>query len=136
RYRCARGCGAPPRGISGQRPGHLITCRSLARKRHRPGKEKAMAEILGGQTAIVTGASSGIGAATARELAHRGARVVLAARRVIELEAQAGAINEAGGQALAVPTDVTDAGQVMRLVERTQQRFGPIGVLVNSAGTN
>jgi NAD(P)-dependent dehydrogenase (short-subunit alcohol dehydrogenase family) len=84
--------------------------------------------------AIVTGASSGIGAATARELARRGATVVLAARRVDELEAHAHAIREAGGKAMAVPTDVADADQVTLLAERTMATFGRIDVLVNNAG--
>jgi NADP-dependent 3-hydroxy acid dehydrogenase YdfG len=76
------------------------------------------------KVAIVTGASSGIGAATAQELARRGARVVLAARRVEQLEAQTRAITEAGGRAIAVPTDVADAAEVMRLVGRTRETFG------------
>jgi len=95
-----------------------------------------MSQTLVGKVAIVTGASSGIGAATARELARRGAWVVLAARRTGELEAQVHAITEAGGRAIAVPTDVTDATQMMRLVERTQEAFGRIDVLVNNAGAN
>ncbi len=85
---------------------------------------------------IVTGASSGIGAATAREFAHQGARVVLAARRADELEAQVSRITKAGGRAIAVPTDVTDAAQVMRLVEGAREAFGRVDVLVNNAGAN
>jgi NAD(P)-dependent dehydrogenase (short-subunit alcohol dehydrogenase family) len=95
-----------------------------------------MSQPLSGEVAIVTGASSGIGAATARELARRGARVVLAARRTRELEAQAHAISEAGGSALPVPTDVTDEAQVARLVELARAEFGPIDLLVNNAGAN
>src|SRR5262245_8243984 len=113
-----------------------MTCQLLDLNRHGPGKEGAMAETLGGQIAIVTGASSGIGAATARELARRGAQVVLAARRGDELDRQASAIAEAGGKALAVPTDVTDPSQVARLLWRARQAFGPVDVLVNCAGTN
>lgn len=86
------------------------------------------------RVAIVTGASSGIGAATARELARRGMQVVLAARRVRELEDQARAISDSGGQAIAVPTDISKAGQVERLVERAEDYFGPVDVLVNNAG--
>lgn len=84
--------------------------------------------------AIVTGASSGIGAATARELARRGTTVILAARRVDKLEAQAQAIREAGGEAIAVPTDVADTNQVTQLAERAMATFGRIDVLVNNAG--
>lgn len=95
-----------------------------------------MSQSLVDEVAIITGASSGIGAATARELARRGAQVVLAARRTDELEAQVHAITEAGGRAIAVLTDVTDAAQVSRLVERTQEAFGRVDVLVNNAGAN
>lgn len=87
-----------------------------------------------GMVAIVTGASAGIGAATARELARLGATVVLAARRPAELEAQAGAIRDQGGEALAITADISDAAQVQRLVDRTQETFGKVDVLVNNAG--
>jgi NAD(P)-dependent dehydrogenase (short-subunit alcohol dehydrogenase family) len=86
------------------------------------------------EVAIVTGASSGIGAATARELGRRGARVVLAARRMDALETQAQAIRGAGGDALAMATDVADPAQVTRLVDRTVATFGRVDVLVNGAG--
>lgn len=89
---------------------------------------------LAGEVAIVTGASSGIGAATAHELGRRGATVVLAARRVNELEAHAHAIRQAGGDGLAIPTDVADATEVRQLVRRTTAAFGRVDVLVNNAG--
>lgn len=95
-----------------------------------------MSQALIDEVAIITGASSGIGAATARELARRGARVVLAARRTDELEAQVHAVTESGGRAIAVQTDVTDVTQVMRLAERTREAFGRIDVLVNNAGAS
>ncbi len=95
-----------------------------------------MPQTVVDKVVIVTGASSGIGAATAREFAHQSAQVVLAARRTDELEAQVHAITEAGGRAIAVPTDVTDPAQVMRLVERTREAFGQVDVLVNNAGAN
>lgn len=89
---------------------------------------------LTGEIALVTGASSGIGAATARELARRGASVVLAARRAEELQRQAQAIESEGGRALAVPTDVTDPEQVKHLVTRAGEVFGRIDILINNAG--
>jgi NAD(P)-dependent dehydrogenase (short-subunit alcohol dehydrogenase family) len=92
------------------------------------------ASPLNGEVAIVTGASSGIGAATARELARRGATVVLAARRVGMLEAEMRSIREAGGEAVAVPSDVADPSDVAMLAERTSAEFGRVDVLVNNAG--
>ena len=82
----------------------------------------------------MTGASSGIGAATARELGRRGATVVLAARRVGLLEAQVRSIREAGGEAIAIPADMADASDVTMLAERTLAAFGRVDVLVNNAG--
>ncbi len=95
-----------------------------------------MPQTVRDNVVIVTGASSGIGAATAREFARQGAQVVLAARRVDELEALVSEIKNTGGQAIAVPTDVTDTAQVMQLVERTREAYGRIDVLVNNAGAN
>ena len=90
--------------------------------------------VTAGKVAIVTGASSGIGAATARELSRRGIKVVLAARRATELEAQAGTIKNQGGEAVAIPTDIADAQQVQRLVDRAEDLYGAVDVLVNNAG--
>jgi short-subunit dehydrogenase len=92
------------------------------------------ASPLVGEVAIVTGASSGIGAATAGELARRGAVVVLAARRIAELDAQARAIRDAGGEALAIPADLADPADVASLVAHTLAGFGRVDVLVNNAG--
>jgi short-subunit dehydrogenase len=91
---------------------------------------------LAGEVAIVTGASSGIGAATAKELARRGAAVVLAARRADLLEAQAQAVRAAGGEALAVRTDVADAAQLAQLAQRATATFGRVDILVNNAGAS
>lgn len=92
------------------------------------------ANPLAGQVALVTGASSGIGAATARELARQGAKVALAARRPDALDAQAQAIRAAGGEASVIPTDITDPAQIAALVVQTIERYGRIDVLVNNAG--
>ena len=89
---------------------------------------------LSGQTAIVTGASSGIGASTARELARAGATVVLAARRDDRLQSVADEIREDGGQATVVPTDVTDEAAVEALVEATIEEFGGLDLVVQNAG--
>jgi short-subunit dehydrogenase len=95
---------------------------------------KRVTPALTGEVAIVTGASSGIGAATARELGRRGATVVLAARRVGLLEAQVRSIRQAGGEAVAIPADMADTSDVTMLAERTVAAFGRVDVLVNSAG--
>jgi NADP-dependent 3-hydroxy acid dehydrogenase YdfG len=97
---------------------------------------RALRRTLANEVAIVTGASSGIGAATARKLAECGAKVVLAARRAPELEAQVRAIEATGGQALAIPTDVADPAQVARLVSGAHAAFGRVDLLVNNAGAN
>jgi NADP-dependent 3-hydroxy acid dehydrogenase YdfG len=86
------------------------------------------------QVAIITGASSGIGEATASALAAQGASVVLAARREDELEALADQIESAGGDTLSVPTDITNEDDIDALVEATLEEFGSIDVLVNNAG--
>ncbi len=93
-----------------------------------------MRRRLAGKVAIVTGASSGIGEATARRLAEEGARVVLAARREDRLEALRGRIGAGGGDALAVPTDVALAADRERLVRQTLSAYGRIDALVNNAG--
>jgi NADP-dependent 3-hydroxy acid dehydrogenase YdfG len=89
---------------------------------------------LKGEVAVVTGASSGIGAATARELARLGVRVVLAARRTDKLREEERGIVAAGGEALAVTTDVTDAEQVSQLIKEAESRYGRVDILVNNAG--
>jgi len=88
---------------------------------------------LTGRVALVTGASRGIGAATATAVAAAGAHVVLAARDRSALDGVAGRIRDAGGQAAAVPTDVSDEASVERLFAAVQQ-VGPVSVLVCAAG--
>jgi NADP-dependent 3-hydroxy acid dehydrogenase YdfG len=86
---------------------------------------------LAGKTAIVTGASSGIGEATARLLASSGCNVVLAARREKRLNTLAA---ELGDKSLPVPTDVRDPAACAALAARTVERFGSIDILINNAG--
>jgi NADP-dependent 3-hydroxy acid dehydrogenase YdfG len=93
-----------------------------------------MSERLDGTVALVTGASSGIGQATARELARRGAAVAIAARRKDRLDAVAQEIEGDGGSALAIEADVTRREQVQRLVGETVQRLGRLDTVVNNAG--
>jgi NADP-dependent 3-hydroxy acid dehydrogenase YdfG len=99
------------------------------------GKETSInPESLQGRVAVVTGASSGIGAAVARALVYEGAHTALAARREDALiEVQAGL---QGGEVrtLTVPTDVTDRWQVKSLAARTEEDLGPVDILVNCAG--
>lgn len=88
------------------------------------------------KVAVITGASRGIGEATARCLADHGAKVVLAARKIEELEAVAASIRDAGGEAVAVPCHVGKSEQTHQLVASTVERWGGIDVLVNNAATN
>jgi NADP-dependent 3-hydroxy acid dehydrogenase YdfG len=90
--------------------------------------------VLEGTVALVTGASSGIGAATAAALAGQGAAVALAARRGDRLAAIAADIREQGGSALVLECDVTDEGQAAGAVERTVGELGRLDTLVNNAG--
>jgi NADP-dependent 3-hydroxy acid dehydrogenase YdfG len=93
-----------------------------------------MESKLTGTVALVTGASSGIGAATARRLADHGASVALVARRLDRLDALAAEIDQAGGTALVVDADITDRTQAEAAVQQTVERFGGLDTLVNNAG--
>ncbi len=90
---------------------------------------------LRGRTAIVTGASSGLGVTFSEALAGAGANVVVAARRADRLEEVAARIEEDGGRAAAVPCDVADPEQVASMVRAALERFGRIDILVCNAGT-
>lgn len=94
-----------------------------------------MARRIEGTTIVVAGASSGIGRATALAFASAGANVVVAARRAELLDALVHECEAAGGRALAVPTDVTDAAAVRNLADAAVARFGTIDTWVNVAGT-
>jgi len=86
------------------------------------------------QVSIITGASSGIGKATAEVFFRAGSRVVLTARREDRLKQLAAKIEESGGEALVVPADVTHYDQVEKVVAAALERFGRIDVMVNNAG--
>lgn len=89
---------------------------------------------LSGKVALVTGASSGIGAATAEALGRHGVHVAVAARRTGHLESVAGRIRADGGDALVVTLDVTDERACRDAVRRTVEEYGRLDILVNSAG--
>ena len=93
-----------------------------------------MSNGIEGKVVVITGASSGLGEATARYLSARGATVVLGARRVERLEELAKELNAGGGKALAMATDVTDPDQVQRLVDAAVKTYGRIDVMINNAG--
>jgi NADP-dependent 3-hydroxy acid dehydrogenase YdfG len=93
-----------------------------------------MAERLDGTVALVTGASSGIGEATARVLAGAGAAVALVARRKPRLDKLAAEIKEKGGRALVIEADITHESQARAAVERTVKEFGRLDTVVNNAG--
>jgi NADP-dependent 3-hydroxy acid dehydrogenase YdfG len=93
-----------------------------------------MSNNIQGKIVVITGASSGLGEATARLLSAEGAIVVLGARRLERLQALANELTGRGGKALVVATDVTRREQVKRLVEAAVQAFGRIDVMINNAG--
>ncbi len=90
--------------------------------------------VLDGTVALVTGASSGIGAATAASLAARGATVAVAARRKDMLDEVAAGIRNRGGTALVLESDITDEQQATGVVEHTVAELGRLDILVNNAG--
>jgi NAD(P)-dependent dehydrogenase (short-subunit alcohol dehydrogenase family) len=98
--------------------------------------EVRVAKSIQDQVVVITGASSGIGLATAREAARRGARVVMSARNAADLERWAEEIRSAGGQAIAQPADVADYTQVEALAARAVQEFGRIDTWINNAAVS
>jgi short-subunit dehydrogenase len=98
------------------------------------GAESGMSDRMDETVVVITGASSGIGRATARAFARRGARLVLAARRGDLLAEVVRECNALGGEAMAVPTDVTDSDEVADLAKAAIDRFGGIDVWINNAG--
>ncbi|WP_336980591.1 SDR family oxidoreductase [Brevundimonas nasdae] len=93
-----------------------------------------MTDNITGKTIVITGASSGMGAAAARHLAAKGAAVVLGARRTDRIEALVAEITAAGGKAIALATDVTKRDDLQRLVSAAVETYGRIDVLLNNAG--
>ncbi len=89
---------------------------------------------IAGKIVVITGASSGLGEATARHLSREGAVVVLGARRIDRINALAKELEGDGGKAIAVQTDVTQSGQVKHLVDAAVERYGRIDVMINNAG--
>src|SRR5579864_9471472 len=93
-----------------------------------------MSDNIAGKIVVITGASSGLGEASARFLCAQGASVVLGARRVDRIQALAGELTGTGGKALALRTDVTHREQVQALVDAAVQTYGKIDVMINNAG--
>jgi NADP-dependent 3-hydroxy acid dehydrogenase YdfG len=93
-----------------------------------------MSNNIEGKVVVITGASSGLGEATARMLSAQGATVVLGARRVERIVALADELVRGGAQALALQTDVTRATDVQRLVDAAVEKYGRIDVMINNAG--
>ena len=93
-----------------------------------------MSDNIEGKVVVITGASSGLGEATARLLSEQGAPVVLGARRVDRLQSLADELTASGGKALAVTTDVTRCEQVKRLLDAAVEAYGRIDVMINNAG--
>lgn len=90
---------------------------------------------LAGRVALVTGGGSGIGRAAALAYGRKGAKVVIAGRRAAEIEESARLIIDQGGEALAVPADVSSADEVRALIAATLERFGRLDIAFNNAGT-
>jgi NADP-dependent 3-hydroxy acid dehydrogenase YdfG len=97
-------------------------------------QEFTMSNNIEGKVVVITGASSGLGEATARLLSAQGASVILGARRVDRLQSLANELTASGGKALAVATDVTHCEQVKRLVDAAVHTYGRIDVMINNAG--
>jgi NADP-dependent 3-hydroxy acid dehydrogenase YdfG len=97
-------------------------------------KENSMTQGIKDKVIVITGASSGLGEATARALVAQGAHVALGARRDDRIQSLAYELTRGGGKAIAVTTDVTDRAQVKKLVDAAVQAYGRVDVMINNAG--
>jgi NADP-dependent 3-hydroxy acid dehydrogenase YdfG len=93
-----------------------------------------MTEGIKDKVVVITGASSGLGEATARTLSAQGALVVLGARRHDRIQALARELTVGGGKAIGMTTDVTDQAQVKSLVDAAAREYGRVDVMINNAG--
>ena len=93
-----------------------------------------MAQELAGQVAIVTGGGGGFGRAIATRFAAEGASVTVTSRTKSQLDETVAQIESRGGEAAAIAGDATNRADVARVVQETQQRFGPVTVMINNAG--
>jgi 3-oxoacyl-[acyl-carrier protein] reductase len=110
------------------------TGRQLVANQNVATSETTSTETLDGRVALVTGGGRGIGRAIAVGLASAGARVAVLARSADEVEQTVELVGERGGEALAVPADVTDLGQLAAALQQVGEAWGPVEVLVNNAG--
>jgi NADP-dependent 3-hydroxy acid dehydrogenase YdfG len=112
----------------------IDSAQAIDKQVERPRERQLMTQSLAGKVALVTGASSGIGEATAVALAHAGAAVAVAARRADRLASLVQRIEAAGGKALALAGDMAVEADAIRVVEDTVAKLGRIDILINSAG--
>ena len=91
------------------------------------------ADTLKGEVAIITGGGTGLGRSMALEFSKLGAKIVLASRNAEHLEPTIAELNNSGGDALAVVTDIRDPAQVDNMIQKTKEKFGTVDILVNNA---